>query len=40
VNLRLGGTGLVCITAGAPYGRRGVHWMDIGFHWSLFLLIV
>lgn len=35
VNLRLGGACLVCITAGASHGRRGVNWMDVGFHRSL-----
>jgi hypothetical protein len=35
VNLRLGGAGLVCITAGAPDGGRSVNWMDIGFHFRL-----
>jgi hypothetical protein len=32
VNLRLGGSGLICVPACAANGRRGVYWVDIGFH--------
>jgi len=32
VYLRLCRAGLVSVSAGALYGGRGVHWMDVGFH--------
>jgi hypothetical protein len=37
VYLRLCRAGLVSVAAGALYGRRGVHWMDVSFHFSYLL---